>query len=123
MFRRIVTAATIASLLAGTRPTPMTCRRLAMKTKLPCWPVSPPTPRWCSTPQSKIIQDLKGQLLDDEDLNIGDVRVKAADYTVEAALDNAAWCAKTDKYFAKFEKVTSETDSYGLDPGGSGSGG
>lgn len=59
----------------------------------------------CSTPQSKVIQDLKAQLLDDDDLNMGDVRVKAADYTVEAALDTAAWCAKTDKYFAKFEKV------------------
>jgi hypothetical protein len=58
----------------------------------------------CGKPQSATVQTIRDQLKDDDDINMGDVRVKAADYTVEAALDAGAWCAKADKYLAGFER-------------------
>lgn len=110
MFGRTVTAATIASLLICTSAYAYDLSKASDEHKVALLAGITTHAEMCSTPQSKTIQDLRALLSDDVDINMGDVRVKAADLAVEAALDTG-WCVKTEKVFADLDKSSKPSPS------------
>jgi hypothetical protein len=108
--RKLLTStAVIASLLVGNAAHAANISKMSDDTKIATLAGIMVHADMCGKPQSANVQSIRDQLKDDDDISMGDVRVKAADYAVEAALDNGAWCAKANKIIAGLDKPDTPT--------------